>query len=154
MPRLHDFCSRSKKRKRVLHLALNKALCECVRSTLLWCNLLVETLVGIGFALHICDLCVADADAKGSQCTIDWHVDNNKTSHNSEETVRDTMFQLESMFGPTSSNFFGPEHDFQGMKLIVNNKKVSIDVRECLNKAFDDFGDIGITGVVTPAKTI
>ena len=51
-----------------------------------------------------------------------------------------------------SSNCFGPACDFLIMKLKFNNKKVSIDMRECLNKAVDDFDDIGLVGLETPAK--
>ena len=114
------------KGKRVMCPALNESSCGCVKSALLWHDFRVETLVGIRFTLNPYDLCVANSDAKGSQRAIFWHVDDNETSHKSEETLRNMMSQLESKFGPISSKCFGPEHDFLGMKLNLITKKSAL----------------------------
>ena len=53
----------------------------CVKSALLWYELYTNTLKDIGFELNPYDLCVANKDINGKQCTIVWHVDDNKISH-------------------------------------------------------------------------
>jgi len=72
--------------KKVLYLQLLKALYGCVQSALLWYNLFTNTLVQMGFKLNPYDLCVANSQIKGKQCTVAWYVDDNKISH-ADDTV-------------------------------------------------------------------
>ena len=80
--------------KGVLHLVLSKALHCCVQSALLWCKILSSLLINIGFELNPCDLCVANKNIDGSQCTIVHHVDDNKISHKKIEAVKYIVDEL------------------------------------------------------------
>ena len=51
-----------------------------------------------------------------------------------------------------SSKCFSPERNLPGAQLKFNDKKVNIEMREWLSKAVNDFGEIGLTEVATPAK--
>ena len=62
------------------YLQLLKALYGCVQSALLWYDLFTNTLVQMGFKLNPYNLCVANSQTKGKQCTIAWYVDDNKIS--------------------------------------------------------------------------
>ena len=42
----------------------------------------------------------------------------------------------------------GPEYDLLGTKLALKNKKVSVDMRECLRKTVTGFGEKGLARVV------
>jgi hypothetical protein len=64
--------------KKVLYLQLLKSLYGCVQSALLWYDLFTNTLVGMEFKLNPCDLCVANSQIKGKQCTVAWYVNDNK----------------------------------------------------------------------------
>ena len=52
--------------KEVLCLVLNKALCSCVQSALLWCRMLSSFLPELGYELNPCDLHAASKIANGS----------------------------------------------------------------------------------------
>jgi hypothetical protein len=67
---------------KVPHLRLLKALHRCVIiSALLWYELFTGTLAEMGFELNPHDAHVANKVVDGKQCTIVWHVDDNKMSH-------------------------------------------------------------------------
>ena len=51
----------------------------------------------MGFKLNPYDLCVANSQIKGKQCTIAWYVDNNKISH-----VDDTVVTVPLILGADS----------------------------------------------------
>ena len=53
-------CVSKEKEKKALHVILNKALCGCVQSALLWHEFFSSTLVSMGFKLNPHDLCVAN----------------------------------------------------------------------------------------------
>jgi len=89
-----DGCS-----KKVLYLQLLKALYGCVQSALLWYNLFLNTLVQLGFKLNPYDLCVANSQIKGKQCTIAWYVDDNKISHVDGTVVTEIIEKIEAKFG-------------------------------------------------------
>ena len=78
-PTLADFVA-YEKGKKVLYVQLDKALYGCVQSALLWYELYSSTLTDMGFELNPYDLCVANAELEGKQCTICWYVDDNKIS--------------------------------------------------------------------------
>ena len=62
------------------------------------------------------DPCVANAQIKGSQCTIVWYVDDNKISHKDPSVVNDMIQCIEAKFGPMTKTH-GDKHEFLGMKL-------------------------------------
>ena len=55
-----------KRGRRVLYLILNKAMYRYLQSALLWYELFSITLIELGFKLNLYDLCIANANVKGS----------------------------------------------------------------------------------------
>ena len=54
------------------------------------------------FELNPYDLCVANAELEGKQCTICWYVDDNKISHVNPKVIDDVIKKIESKFGKMS----------------------------------------------------
>jgi hypothetical protein len=53
----------------------------------------------MGFKLNPYDLCVANSQIKGKQCTIAWYDDDNKISHVDDTVVTDIIEMIEAKFG-------------------------------------------------------
>ena len=123
--------------KKVLYVQLDKALYGCVQSALLWYELYSTTLEDMGFIVNPYDMCVANADIEGSQCTICWYVDGNKISHLNLHVLQKVIEKIEQKFG-TMSKSFGNNHDFLGMKLEFGGGKVVVDMRKHVQKAIDE----------------
>ena len=121
---------------RTLFLQLKKALYGCVKSTLLWYHLFHDTLQDLGFTLNPYDPCVANANIKGSQCTIVWYVDDNKISHKDQAVVDDLIQRIEVKFGHMMKPQ-GDEHEFLGMKLQFDreNKTVKVLMQSYIDEA-------------------
>ena len=122
--------------KRTLFLQLKKALYGCVKSALLWYRLFRDTLHDLGFTLNPYDPCVANANIKGSQCTIVWYVDDSKISHRDREVVNDLVHHIEAKFGHMAKTQ-GDEHEFLGMKLQFDrqNKTVKVLMQSYIDEA-------------------
>ena len=73
--------------KPTLYVKLKKVLYGCLRSALLFLKKLSGGMVKDGFVLNPYDACVANKEINGSQCTIIWHVDDLKISHNDPKVV-------------------------------------------------------------------
>jgi hypothetical protein len=116
-----DVCSDYKKvicyenGKKVLYLELLKALYGCVQSALLWYELFYSTLQGMGFELNPYGACVAKK-VGGKQCTIVWHVDDTKISHEDSKAVSHVIQKREARFGEMAVTR-GKEHVFLGMNI-------------------------------------
>ena len=139
------------KGRKVLYVQLDKALYGCVQSALLWYELYATTLQDMGFKLNPHDLCVANAEIEGSQCTICWYVDDNKISHINPTVVDDVIRKIEEKFGPMSKTR-GDEHDFLGMEIKYKKGKVSIGLKKHIKKAIDSFLDDITCNANTPAR--
>ena len=115
---------------KVLSIKVLRAIYGCLDSAMLWYNLYVTTLKGMGFELNPYDLCVANKITNGKQCTIVWYVDGNKISHD-DPTVVDSIIQdLTKLFGELSITR-GKEHTFLGMNIkFRDDKKIEIDMIE------------------------
>ena len=113
--------------KKTLFLQLKKALYGCVKSALLWYRLFCDTLQDLGFVLNPYDPCVANANIKGSQCTIVWYVDDNKISHKDQTVVTDLVQRIEAKFGHMAKTQ-GDEHEFLGIKLRFDRRNKAIKV--------------------------
>ena len=138
--------------KRVLYLQLMKALYGCVRSALLWYELFTTTLQGIGFELNPYDLCVANKNIKGKQCTIVWYVDDTKISHVDSTVVTEVIAQIEEKFGKMTV-MRGKEHTFLGMKItLLQDKTVKICMEDYVKEAIEDFQEDVTKGATTPAN--
>jgi len=139
--------------KKVLYLQLLKALYRCVQSALLWYDLFTNTLVQIGFKLNPYDLCVANSQIKGKQCTIVWYVDDNKISHVDDTVVTNIIEKIKAKFGKMTVTR-GKHHVFLGMDITVNDNDgtVTILMKEYLKEAIADPGMDASKVAPTPAK--
>ena len=103
---------------------------------MLWYRLFRDTLQDLGFTLNPYDPCVANANIKGSQCTIVWYVDDNKISHKNQVVVNDLIQRIEAKFGHMTKTE-GDDHEFLGMKLQFdrNNKTVKVLMQSYIDEA-------------------
>ena len=154
-PTYAKFVSCDKGRK-TLFLQLKKALYGCVQSALLWYRLFRDTLQNLGFVLNPYDPCVANAQIKGSQCTIVWYVDDNKISHKDPAVVNDIVDHIETKFG-TMTKTQGDDHEFLGMQLHFNreDKTVKILMQTYLDEAIHQSQlDVRRTAATPATKTL
>ena len=129
-----------KKGNKLPCLMLNEPLCGCVQSALSLYELFSSTLVSLDFELNPYDSCVANENVNGSQCTICWHVDNNKMSHAGPSTASDITKKLESKFGKITVAR-GKKHEFLDLVLTFHdNGNAEIDMKEHTKSAIQDFG--------------
>ena len=66
------------KRKRILYVKVIRSIYGCIEAALLWYEMYKETLEKEGFSLNQYEMCIANKEINGHQCTIAWYVDNNK----------------------------------------------------------------------------
>ena len=138
--------------KKVLYVKLDKALYGCVQSALLWYELYSETLQGMGFELNPYDLCVANANIEGKQCTILWYVDDNKISHMDPKVVDNVIRKIESKFGKMTQTR-GEKHDFLGMNVHFKKNKIKISMKKHILKAIETFDEDITRNAATPATS-
>ena len=132
-----------------MYLWLLKALYGCVKSVLLWYELFSSTLQDMGFELNPYDECVANKVINGKQCTITWHVDDNKISHVDPDVASSVIKQIEKKFGKMRVTR-GNKHFFLGMNITFNgNGTFSVLMREYLDESKVDFKKIDGTIVST-----
>jgi hypothetical protein len=125
--------------KKVLYLELLKALYGCVQSALLWYELFSSTLQGMGFELNPYDACVANKVIDGKQCTIVWHVDDTKISHEDSKAVSHVIQKIEARFGEMAVTR-GKEHVFLGMNISFHNDgTASIVMKDYIKEAIAHF---------------
>ena len=85
--------------KRVLYIKIIRAIYGCIESALLWYELYVKVLKGMGFVLNPYDKCVANKMINKKQCTIAWYVDDNKISHVDPAVVTQILDAVKDHFG-------------------------------------------------------
>ena len=94
----------------------------------------------MGFILNPYDFCVANAEIDGSQCTICWYVDDNKISHKDPKVVDNVIRKIEAKFGKMPQTR-GDKHDFLGMRIKFDNKKLQISMKKHIKNAIEAFHD-------------
>ena len=137
--------------KEALYVRLNKALYGCVQSALLWYELYSTTLQDMGFVINPYDMCVANAEIDGGQCTISWYVDDNFITHKKEEVIDGVIGKLEEKFGEMSKTR-GNDLEFLGMNLKFKKGQFTVNMKKHILKAFKDFGEEITRNAATPAK--
>ena len=113
---------KGRKMVKVLYLKVLRAIYGCLESALLWYNLYVHTLQGLGFELNPYDMCVANKIIDGSQCTIAFYVDDNKISHRDSKEVDGIIDQLRKEFGNVTYSR-RKQHDFLRMDVVFKKTK-------------------------------
>jgi AAA ATPase containing von Willebrand factor type A (vWA) domain len=138
--------------KAILYVRLKKALYGCVRSALLWYELYSSTLKDLGFEINPYDQCVANKMINGHMCTICWYVDDNKISHKDPAVVTQVIEAIEGKFGKMKVSR-GKSHEFLGMKIVLRGDgTVSIDMKDYVKKAIDEFPVDIVKNAATPAN--
>jgi hypothetical protein len=107
----------------------------------------------MGFKLNPYDLCVANSQIKGKQCTITWYVDDNKISHVDAMVVTGIMEKIEVKFGKMTVTK-GKHHVFLGMDITFNDNDgtVTMLMKEYLKEATADPGMDASKVAPPPAK--
>jgi len=110
-------------------------------------------LVQMGFKLNPYNLCVANSQSKGKQCTIAWYVDDNKISHVDGTVVTDIIEKNEAKFGKMTVTR-GKHHVFLGMDINFNENDgtVTILMKEYLKEVIANSGMDASKVALTPAK--
>ena len=100
----------------MLYLKLRTALYGIMQAALLWYETFSTCLRADGFKLNPYDPCVANKMVNGKQCTICWHVDDSKISHEDPTVVDKVIKMIDDKFGETTVHR-GKNHTFLGMDL-------------------------------------
>jgi len=94
-----------------------------------------------GFTLNPYNRCVANKDIKGKQCTVIWHVDDLKISHESMEVVEDILKKLNNKFRKESQLMTCPGKvlKYPGMKIDYQQQaKVKFVMYNYINKLLEE----------------
>ena len=106
--------------KPVIYTELNKALYGTLQAALLfWRNLSGFLIEKLGFEANPYDFCVVNKTINGSQCTIGWHVEDQKISHVDGNVNREilTILQQEYRKEAPIASTTGKVHDYLGMTI-------------------------------------
>ena len=120
--------------KRLLYLQLIKAMYSYLKSAQLFWEHLSPYLKKLGLKQNRYDLCVTNKQINGKTCTIAWHVDDLKISHEEKDVVNQTIKDLEKEYGKMSVTT-GDVHIYCGMTLQFVDQTVFIDMKEYLLEA-------------------
>jgi hypothetical protein len=140
----------------MIYVKLEKALYGTLQASLLFWKNLSGYLIEQGFALNPYDECVANKIINGKQCTIVWHVDDLKISHEDSAVTQSIVALLQEKYGSEDAPVtvtYGKVHDYLGMtldysktgKVIINMTRYVTDL---LNNVPEDMWE-GISA--TPA---
>ena len=106
--------------KKVIYAKLTKALYGTLQASyLFWKDLSNHLVEEMGFEVNPYDWCVANKTIDGEQCTIAWHVDDSKISHQSQEVAENMLKMLEGRYGNEAplSVTRGKSHKYLGMDI-------------------------------------
>jgi len=127
--------------KKILYVKILRAIYGCIESAMLWYNLYTETLKRMGFILNPYDRCVANKLINGKQCTIVFHVDDNKLSHADEKVVTEIIKEISKHFGDLAVTR-GRSHNFLGIDILLGEDGlVEISQHDQVQEALNKFGE-------------
>ena len=89
--------TRFKDGNNILYLQSLKEIYGMVESYILWYEIYMIILKGMGFQLNLYGMCVTNKDLNWNQCTIACYVDENKVSHVEHDVIDDVINQVEEM---------------------------------------------------------
>ena len=150
-PRYKEFVTMERGRK-VLYLKLRTALYGIMQAALLWYETFSTCLRADGFKLNPYDPCVANKMVNGKQCTICWHVDDSKISHEDTTVVDQVIKMIDDKFGETTVHR-GKKHTFLGMDLELNKDgTVELSMDDYIDECIVPFGEKMNKSPPTPAS--
>jgi Reverse transcriptase (RNA-dependent DNA polymerase) len=139
----------------ILYVKLNKALYGTLKAALLFWRLLSEKLTGMGFIVNPYDCCVMNKTINGKQCTILWHVDDLKISHESADVVTNIINLLEKEFGKEAplTQTRGKVHEYLGMTIdFSEDGKVKFSMLDYVKNMLDNLPEDMLGESNTPAS--
>ena len=138
----------------MLYVLLLKALYGTLQAALLFWKRLKNQLEKWGFVLNPYDICVANQDINGSQCTVLWHVDDIKISHSDPVVVTEIITKLQAEFGkelPLTVTR-GKKHEYLGMEIDFSKEgKVVITMINYIEEMLEELPDDMAGTAATPA---
>ena len=138
--------------KRLLYVKLNKAMYGCIKAARIFYENLKEQLLKMDFKMNAYDMCVANKNINGQQCTIAWHVDDLKISHKDPKVVDKIIEELEEKYGKMTVTR-GKHHTYVGINIIYgDDKEVIIEMKEYIREAIEEFPEELIKLVTSPAS--
>ena len=127
--------------KKVMYMRVLRSIYGCIEAAMLWYDLYTTKLEDMGFELNPYDVCIANKVVNGKQCTIAWHVDDNKVSHVDRKVVEEIITELEKYFGKFSI-VHGGKQNYLGMNIEVRkDKKVAVEMIDQIRKLIDNFSE-------------
>ena len=135
-------------------MKLKKALYGTLQAALLFWKNLSGKLIEWGFELNPYDNCVANLVVNGKQCTVLWHVDDIKISHEDESVIEGVLDQLNEEYGKEAPLVVtrGKVHEYLGMTLDYSEiGKCSIRMEDYIEEMLDDVPDDMNREAATPA---
>ncbi len=131
------------KGRKILYLAVTKAVYGMIQSPMLWYNKFVKDVTENGFKLNPYDPCVANKMVKGKQLTIVWHVDDVKISSVDKQAVEDFIDWLNKKYSDEKGKVTvsrGKRHDYLGMVLDYSvDGALIIDMKDYVSKMLKEF---------------
>jgi hypothetical protein len=102
-----------------MYVQLKKAPYGTLQASLLFWKDLLGNLRKWGFEINPYDWCVANKTINGKQCTIIWHIDNIKVSHEDPDVVSEVIELLEGAYGKEAPLMItcGKVHQYLSMTL-------------------------------------
>jgi hypothetical protein len=155
-PKLYEPFLTFEEGKPVIYVKLEKALYGTLQASLLFWRNLSGYLIEQGFVLNPYDECVANKIVSGKQCTIVWHVDDLKISHEDKSVVESVVALLQKKYGSDDAPVtvtYGKVHDYLGMTLDYSRDgKVTINMAQYVTEFLRNVPDgMGKGTSVTPA---
>ena len=134
-----------------IYCRVNVAIYGTLKAALLFWKKLSSSLKQRGYVINPYDWCVANKDINGLQCTIVWHVDDLKISHQDTAVVDKVIASLRAKYGKIGKMTVrrGKKHDYLGMTLDFSNEgKIFVDMEECLEEILSKLPE-DMNGVAT-----
>jgi hypothetical protein len=154
-PKLYRQYVQNEHGKPVLYVELNKALYGTLRAALLFWEKLSNQLQEWGFTINPYDWCVANKTVHGRQCTVLWHVDDLKISHEDPDVVTSLIGHLEQTFGQEAplTIMRGNVHEYLGMTIdygVPGKVKISMNdyVRNVIEEVPEDMDGVALSPAV------
>jgi hypothetical protein len=138
----------------VLYVKLQKALCGCLPSALLFYLKFVGDIESQGFELNPYDPCVANKMINDKQFTMMWHVDDIKMSHEEENEITRMITWQKSIYGADMRVSRGRIHDYLGITSDFTKKgEVKVTMIDYLKGLINDFPEETTGTAMSPATT-
>ena len=118
--------------KPALHVETLRAPCGMLESALSWHDKFQKDPEEEGFVFNACDPCVANEMVKGSQMTIEFHVDDLVSSHK-DPTVDDEFLKFSNKKCGQHAEVKatrGDRHDCLGVTFAFDDGKLEVDMAE------------------------